>query len=233
MKKVYLEAEKRELLGKKVSGLRKNGVIPAIVYGHGMESFPISVPIKSFVKIIGGDVGKNAIIDLKIKNDTLPVLVHDVQRDVLGEDILHIDFFRIRMDEKIKTKVHVELTGESIGVKDEGGILVHNIRELEVECLPDRIPEKFEFDVSLLNIGDSILVSDIEVKEGVKILANQTDSIVHISAPAKEEVVAAPVVEGALPAEGEGLSSQTEAKSTEGATSKEGDKSSTSEKPKK
>ncbi|OGC32867.1 hypothetical protein A3J90_03880 [candidate division WOR-1 bacterium RIFOXYC2_FULL_37_10] len=233
MKKVNLEAQKREVTGKKVSALRRNGLIPAVVYGHDMESFQVSVPSKDFSRVIMGDAGTNAIIELKINDDMFTVLAHQIQKDILSDNILHVDFLLIRMDEEIKTKVHVELIGESIGVKRDAGILVHNIREIELECLPDRIPEKFEIDVSNLNIGDNILVSDIKTQEGIKILADKDDVIVHISAPSKEEETPPPIegvmppsAEGAVPVEG------VAGAPASGATPKEGAKPAAEKTPK-
>jgi len=111
----------------------------------------------------------------------------------LTDEILHVDFRHILMDEAIKTKVPIELMGIPIGVKDDGGVLIHGLREVEVKCLPTDIPDKFEIDVSALKIGDSLKVSDLAQVAKVEILTNLSEMIANCSPPTKEEVVAAPV----------------------------------------
>jgi large subunit ribosomal protein L25 len=138
----------------------------------------------------------NALISLKLSDEKgkgTVVLTHEVQRNPLNDEILHIDFRHIVMDEAIKTKVPVELIGVPLGVKDDGGVLVHGLREVEVKCLPSDIPDKFEIDVSALKIGDSLRVSDLTNIAKVEILANLSEMIANCSPPTKEEEVAAPV----------------------------------------
>lgn len=199
MEQVELEAKKREKTGRRVSRrARASGMIPAIVYGHGMESLSVEVNTKTFTKIISSKAGRNVIITLKVegneKEGTLPVLAHEIFRDTLRDMIVHIDFYKINMDEELKTKVPVILKGESIGVKLDGGILVHGLREVEVKCLPVNIPDKFEIDVSELKIGGGYHVSDLKPAKGVTVTTLPTEILVTISAPAKEEVEAAPIV---------------------------------------
>jgi len=194
MEKIILEAEKREELGKRVSKLRKQGLIPAIVYGRKISPLPIAIDKKTFIKnVLSTEAGMNAIVALKVKGESkkeLSVLTHQVERDPLSGEILHVDFRHIVMDEAIRTKVPIELVGVAEGVKDGGGVLVHGLREVEVECLPADIPDKFEVDVSSLKIGDSLHVSDIPMVAKVKILSNPTEMIANCSPPTKEEVVA-------------------------------------------
>ncbi|MCX5726391.1 MAG: 50S ribosomal protein L25, partial [Candidatus Saganbacteria bacterium] len=202
MKKVELQAKAREKIGKSVKALRERGLVPAVVYGGGMEPEALELDVKSFDKIISGVHGSNVIITLNIeggkKAASLPVITHDIQRDNLTDKTLHVDFLKIKLDEKIKTKVHVLLSGISIGVKDDGGILISGLREIEVKCLPTEIPEKFELDVSELKIGDSLHVSDIKSVKGVEIVTEAAEMLANIVPPAKVEEVA-PLPAGAVP----------------------------------
>ncbi len=199
MEKIELEAKKREKSGTARSrNSRLAGLIPAIVYGQGMESLSVEVDAKKFAKAISSKAGHNVIINLKVSNDgkseIIPVLTHDIMRDYIHDSILHVDFYKINMTAEIKVKVPVILHGESTGVKMDGGILVHGVREVEIKCLPDIIPDKFEADVSPLKIGQGLHVSDLKVPKGVTFVTLPTEIIVNISAPSKEEVEVAPIV---------------------------------------
>ncbi|HVN67102.1 MAG TPA: 50S ribosomal protein L25 [Candidatus Sulfotelmatobacter sp.] len=192
MAEVELEAQKREVLGKKLKKVRQSGLIPAVVYGRKFKSLPVMVERKAFEKkILASGAGKNAIISLKMAGaKAIPVLTNEVQRDPLTDAILHIDFSHLIMDELIKTKVPIELTGLPIGVKESGGVLIHGLREVEVECLPKDIPDKFTIDVADLKIGDSLHVSDLAKEAKVKFLTTAGEMIASCSAPTKEEEVA-------------------------------------------
>jgi len=197
MEKIELEAKQRTELGKKLKSVRRQDLIPAVVYGRKIKAISIAIDKKTFIKnILKSEAGMNAIISLKIAEPggkSIPVLTHVVQRDALTDEILHVDFRHILMDEAIKTKVPIELMGIPIGVKDDGGVLIHGLREVEVKCLPTDIPDKFEIDVSALKIGDSLKVSDLAQVAKVEILTNLSEMIANCSPPTKEEVVAAPV----------------------------------------
>ncbi|OGC12310.1 hypothetical protein A3K48_07655 [candidate division WOR-1 bacterium RIFOXYA12_FULL_52_29] len=198
MKKVELAAKKRDAIGtKKLKSLRKEGFIPAIVYGRKIKPIAVAIENKAFLtKILGSETGKNTIASLKVGGEDLQVLTQDIQFDALDGTIIHIDFANVVMDEVIKTKVSIELTGIPFGVKESGGILVHGLREIEIECLPGDIPEKFHVDVSALQINDSLHVSDLPSGK-YKLLSSPTEMIASCVPPTKEEVVAptvAPVV---------------------------------------
>jgi large subunit ribosomal protein L25 len=205
MENIEVEAKQREEVGKQLNKVRKMGLIPAVVYGKKLKPLAISVDRKIFVKkVLGSGSGMNAIINLKLegKGKTISVLTHEVQRNNLTEEILHVDFRQIAMDETLKTRVPVELTGLPIGVKESGGVLVHGLRDVEVECLPGNIPDKFEIDVTALKINDSFHVSDLPKIAKVKVLTNPSDMIATCSPPTKEEVVAAAVpTPGEVPSE--------------------------------
>ena len=196
MEKVELEAKKRDEVGKRLKKLRSQELIPAVVYGRKIKSLPIVIDRKIFIKnILESEAGMNMIVSLKIPGEgrAIAVLTHEVQRNSLTDEILHVDFRHIVMDEAIKTKVPVELIGIPTGVKEDGGVLVHGLREVEVECLPTDIPDKFEIDVSALKIGDSLQVSNLAQVAKVKILTIPSEMIANCLPPTKEEVVAAPI----------------------------------------
>lgn len=194
MEQVELEALKREKTGTSRSrNSRIDGAIPAIIYGKGAASTPVLVDGKKFKKLISQKAGKNVIINLKIDTKSLPVLAHDIQINAINDKILHIDFYQVNMKEEIKTRVPVVLKGESQGVKLDGGILVHGIRDVEIKCLPNNIPDKFEIDVTPLKIGNSLHVSDLKLAKDITVLTLPTEILVSISAPSKEEEVVAPI----------------------------------------
>ena len=199
MENFDLEVKERTKLGKRSKSLRASGIIPAIVYGRGMNAVPIEVEEKAFKKFLSSSSGKKAIVNMKVGSSILPVIMHEIQKDILSNKLLHVDFHRVSMDEAIKTKVVIVLVGESEGVKSDGGILVHPIREIEIKALPGDIPGKIEIDISALKIGDAIHVSNLKQIKGVEYLTPAQEIIVTISSPTKEEEVAAPVVAEAVP----------------------------------
>jgi large subunit ribosomal protein L25 len=198
LEKVELEAKQREKTGRAHSRrARIAGMLPATVYGQGMDSLSIEVNTKQFAKIITSKAGHNIIITLKISGDgkvqNIPVLAHEILTDAIKDNLVHVDFYKINMEEEIKIKVPVILHGESTGVKLDGGILVQGLREVEVKCLPINIPDKFELDVTPLKIGGGLHVSDLKTEKGVTVVTAPTEILVTISAPAKEEEVVAPI----------------------------------------
>lgn len=202
-KKVELSVTERAEIGKGLAKIRTQGFIPAVVYGKGAKTLSLSVSGKEFHKVISGAAGANVIINLKIEDGkTLPVLTHEIQRNPINDEILHIDFHHINMDEKIKAKVHVVLTGEAVGVKEDAGILVHSLREVEVKCLPGDIPDKIELDIKNLRINDAIRVSDVPPSKGVEFLTDGQEVIVTVAPPTKEEEVAPVVAPEAAAVEG-------------------------------
>lgn len=181
-----IKAATREETGKGAArSLRRDGKVPGIVYGHGEESVPVAVDAGELMRLTHTVSIENTIVDLSIAGgDGGPykVLVREIQRHPFKQEFLHVDFFRVAMDEKIHVDVPVTLTGVPTGVKDRGGVLEHMLRDLEVYCLPGSIPEKVEIDVSHLDIGDSIHVSEIELPD-VEILTDLERSIVAVLAP--------------------------------------------------
>jgi large subunit ribosomal protein L25 len=195
MKEITIEARKRTGTGKeKAKKLRKKGIIPAVVYGPGDEPLPLEINAQSLNSILREGKGENVIITLNIDGgqNGKKVLIREIQHDPVLGDILHVDFQHVLLTKKITVKVPVHLVGIPIGVSKDGGILQYVLRELEVECLPTDIPEKVEFDVSNLKIGDSIHVKDAKLEKAT-ILSDAEGSIVTVVPPTifKEEVVPA------------------------------------------
>lgn len=182
MEQRVLAIEARDKVGKGVSRrLRRNGQIPAVVYGKGMESVPVTVDIRELSTAIAGEGGINHLITLKGGGtlDGKVVIVADLTRDALSRQPLHVDLHKINMEEKVRVKVSVNLTGSSIGVK-EGGLLDFHMHVIEIECLPMQIPEHVDVDITSLKIGGSLHVSDLQIPSGLKVVEEQTATIVNI-----------------------------------------------------
>ncbi len=199
-----LSVSKREGKGKgPAHQTRVKGLIPAVVYGGGQDPLPITVNTKVFDKLLQGRFGEHAVVQLEVDGApdlNSPALLKQVQRHPLKEYVLHADFLRIRLDERIETVVPIELTGQPAGVV-EGGVLEHQLRELEVECLALEVPEHILVDVSHLNIGDSVHVSDLIVPEGITVLTDPERPVALITIP-RAIVEAAPSEAAAEGAEG-------------------------------
>ena len=177
---------------------RREGRIPGILYGHGEESVALSVDAIDLKKLVHSISVENTIVDLDLGgSEPYKVLIRELQRHPVRDEFVHIDFFHVAMDEKIQVEIPIVLVGTPTGVKNKGGVMDHQLRELEVFCLPSNIPEKIELDVSNLDIGDSIHVSDIQL-EDVEILTDLDRSVVAALAPTVIEVEEAAAVEEAL-----------------------------------
>ena len=195
MEKIILKAEVRTAVGKKVAkDLRAKGLIPANVYKGSKGAMGLQVAADNLAEVLHTKAGENVIITLKISGEggeggakDKTVVIKEIQREPIKDRILHVDFNEISLTEALKVNVPLVSRGEAVGVKVDGGILEHVIRELQVECLPAAIPEKLEVDVSGLKINDTIHVKDIVPPEGVKIL-NDAELIVMIVKPPKVEV---------------------------------------------
>ena len=174
-----LTVQKRDELKKTVTKrLRKEGQIPAVVYGH-KEPISISVNEREFNKKFHS-VSENTIITLILDDKEIAdVLVKDYQEDITREQILHLDFFEVERGKKLKTKVPIHVEGSSVGVK-LGGVLEQLLNEMNVECLPKDIPSNIILNVDSLNIGDAIHVSEITAIDGVKFLEADEQIVVHV-----------------------------------------------------
>ena len=184
-----ISARSRESRGKGAARqTRREGRIPAVLYGHGEDSVSLSVDANELQKLVHSISIENTIVDLDLgSGEPYKVLIRELQRHPFRDEFVHIDFFHVAMDEKIQVEVPIVLIGTPTGVKNKGGVLDHQLRELEVFCLPGSIPEKIELDVSNLDIGDSIHVSDIQLPE-VEILTELDRAVVAVLAPTVMEV---------------------------------------------
>jgi large subunit ribosomal protein L25 len=187
MEEVVLEANKREVIRRGVGALRRSGKVPAVVYGSGLEPTPVEFDAKKITDALTG-VSASTLISLVIGKQKHQVLVREIQRDVLRQDILHIDFLKVAMDVTIRTEVPIELLGESPAVKDIGGLLVTGLKVIEVEALPADLPDRFTVDLGMIvNMDDSIMVSDLKVSEGVEILSSPEELIASVVYQVEEE----------------------------------------------
>ncbi len=187
MEKILLEASVRDVLGRKTNKGRREGLIPAVVYGRGIESKNIWVSALDFKRLIRKS-GESTIIDLKIdKKDDRNVLIYDTQKDPIKDNYIHIDFFQVKMDEEIETEVELEYIGESLAVKTAGGVLVKNLDMIEVRCLPANLPSSIEVDISVLStFEDHICIKDLKISKQVKVMADP-DTVVALVAPPRSE----------------------------------------------
>lgn len=162
--------------------VRKEGKIPAIVYGKGIETQAIAVDAVELTKILR-EHGRNALLKLQTQDGTEhAVLVQEIQSDAIRRDWLHVDFHKVSMNEKIDIEVPVVLTGQAIGEK-EGGVVDHTLREVIINVLPTEIPEVLEFDISELNIGDVVTVNDLKEKYAYDYVTEGDEAIVSIVPP--------------------------------------------------
>ncbi len=185
--KIELNAQKREVIGSGLNALRKSGYIPAILYGKNQESIPLQISAKDFCKAFES-AGESTLIFINVSGQTYPTIIHDIARDAVSDDILHADFYKVRLDEKIKAKVAVVFQGESLAVKDFGGIFVRNINELEIEALPQDLPHEIVVDISSLkNIGDQILVKNLKLDSKLKVVAEPEEIVATAQEPMSEE----------------------------------------------
>ena len=179
-------AEKRDILGKKVQNLRKQGFLPAVVYGKGGPSESIAVKEIDFLKL-WRSAGESTVVELKLPESTKNVLIQSVATDPLKDKPTHVDFYVVDMSKKIHVDVVLEFIGESEAVRS-GGVLVKALHSLKVEALPKDLPHSISVDLTLLkNVSDSILVKDIKISPEVKLLDNLEETVVLIEAPRTEE----------------------------------------------
>ena len=204
MAEIVVSAKGRTDRGKNAARrLRREGFIPAVVYGGKGGNFAVAVDPKSLQKVLRSEAGRNAILKLDIAGQgATNAILKSWQVDPIRESFLHADFYRIAMDVAIRVTVPIQVMGEARGVKVDAGILELIMREIAVECLPGDIPEHIDVDVSDLGINGALRVSDLPVSEKVKILEGADQVVVHVVS-VKEEVVAAPGV--VAPVEGEAV----------------------------
>ncbi len=195
MNTVELNAQKRSVLGKKVASIRKEGFIPAVIYGHGFESTPVQVSRKDFERVYA-EAGETTVVQLLLEGKKYPVIIKEVAQHPVGDTMLHVDFHKVRLDEKISASIPLNFVGESDAAK-AGGVLLKNMTELEVEGFPQDLPHAIDVDLSVLaEIGQHIMVSDLKVGSKLTVKAEAESIVAMVQAPAEEEVLeAAPSIE--------------------------------------
>jgi large subunit ribosomal protein L25 len=216
-----IATEKREAFGKNASyRIRRSGHIPAILYGEGHASVPLVLAKKDVIKILKSELGLNTLFKVSFGGEERDVMIKDVQIDPISDEVLHADLIQIAMDKAIRVSVPVELVGEAVGVKTEGGFIDFMTRELFIECLPALIPEHFAVDVSALHLHQAAKAADVVLPEGIRMITDPGVVIALVQMPAEEKAeVAAAVeeVEGAeaAPAEPEVIKKERAEKETE------------------
>lgn len=215
--KPRLVAEKRKITGRKVKALRQKGILPANIFGKKIKSSSIQVDLKSFLSIFK-KAGETGLVEISIsgEKEKRPALIHNLQKDPISDQPLHVDFYQVDLKEKIISKVPIVLAGDSPAVVQKIGILIQPLYEVEVEALPADLPDKFEIDISnLKQVADSIFVESLKTPPGVKIVSSPKEVLAKIQPLGKEEVVAPPPTPEAVPTEAapaEGVPPATEAK---------------------
>jgi large subunit ribosomal protein L25 len=204
MSEYKLAAEPRDGKGKgPARRARAEGRVPAVLYGHGMDPQHLSVDARDFNFAMRTDAGSNVLLSLEVKGKKHLALAKEVQRHAIRGDYLHIDFLAVRRGEKVTVQVPVHLTGEAPGVR-EGGVADQDIYTLNVEAEVTAVPESIEADISALNIGDVLRVSDLTAPSGVTILDDPEASVLSVVAPTVEAEPETEAAEGEEGAEGEG-----------------------------
>ena len=204
MEKVVLNASKRDVIGKQVKALRREGKLPAVIYGRHTEPININLDAHS-ASLALGKLTSSSLVTINVDGTEYPALVREKQRDYIKNRLLHVDFLAVSLDESIRATVSLNFIGVSGAVKDFNAVLVQNLESLEIECLPTDLPESVDVDIStLLRPGDSIRVRDVKVSDKVQIL-NDPDTTVAVATFAKveEEAAAVPGAEGVTPTEAE------------------------------
>jgi large subunit ribosomal protein L25 len=188
MEKTVLKAEPRTVIGKQVKALRREGKLPAVLYGQAMVPVLIVLDARETGKIMS-NVTASQLVNIDVNGEIHTALVRERQRDKIRGNLTHIDFLVVSMTETLKASVPLVLEGTAPAVEDQTGVLVSNLESLAVESLPGDLPERLAVDISNLSeVGNAIYVRDLEVPSGVTILTDTDEVIVLIAAPAAEEI---------------------------------------------
>jgi large subunit ribosomal protein L25 len=198
MEQIELRVATREVLGKKVRFLRREGVVPLHLFGHGIESLALQCDSAQIRRVLA-QAGQTRLISLKIDKARKPrnIFVRQIQRNPITDELLHVDLYQVRMEEQLKVDVPIVLVGEAPALKTKGTILVQELDSLAVESLPDKIPARVEVNISsLTQVEQAIHVKDILLGDGVKIIDDPEQTVLRITAAvAREEEVVKEVVE--------------------------------------
>lgn len=191
MSELSIEVQSRDRIGSRAARrLRREGLIPAVVYGGERDTLPIQVDRRALLDLIKEAGSENAVFVLELagsKGKTRHCMVRDMEVNPLTREIVHVDFIRIDMSRKVEVEVPVELVGIPLGVSEDGGILDHITREVEVECLPGDIPNHLEVDVSELHIGQNVTIGDVSLPAGVELIDDPERVVASVVVPHIEE----------------------------------------------
>ncbi len=202
MSEMVLNAKQRTVIGKQVRALRREGLLPAVLYGTGIEPISLELELFEASKVLS-KMGSSTLVSLKVGRQTHQVLVREIQRDVIRRDIKHVDFLKVAMDVVIRASVPVELVGEALAVSELGGVLVSGLAVVEVEALPSDLPDRMVVDLELLvEIEDTITVSDLSFGEGVEVLTSMDEVLARVIYQVEEEIEEEEVEEEFLDEEG-------------------------------
>ena len=197
MKKYILDADKRVVIGKQVKALRREGKLPAVIYGQEIEPMPITLNTKQVHQVLKV-VGANTLISIKVGKDEFLTLVREIQREVIMRDLLHMDFQAVSLEETITTFLPVVMVGESPAVTELEGLLILSMEELQIEAKAKDLPDTISVDVSgLMEIGDNILVKDLVISGDVTILDDPDGLVIVATAPVLMDEIVDEVEEGA------------------------------------
>jgi large subunit ribosomal protein L25 len=199
MEKVIIQAETRTVIGKQVKAMRREGKLPAVIYGHGIDPVSIALDVREASRTLA-KASSSTLVTIELEGKQYPTLVREKQLDFIRNSLIHVDFLAVSMTEKLTASVAVHIEGHAPAVKEYGAILVTGLTELEVECLATDLPERFTVDVSsLTEISSGIFVKDVVAPENVEILSDPEEMIVVAAAMAaeeEEEVVEEELLEG-------------------------------------
>jgi large subunit ribosomal protein L25 len=198
MEKVVLKATKRDVAGKQVKALRREGKLPAVIYGRHTE--PVNIVLETHSATMAlGKATSSTLVTLDVDGKEYPALVREKQRDYIKNRLLHVDFLAVSLTEKIRASVSLHFVGVSLAVKDYNAVFVHNIDQFHVECLPSELPERIDVDIKpLARVGDVLRVKDIVLSDKIRILDNPDTVVCVASAPKVEETSAVPGAEGVV-----------------------------------
>ncbi len=200
MEKVVLKATKRDVIGKKVGALRRQGKLPAVLYGHHIETTAIMLDAHEGSQTLSR-LTSSSLVTIDLDGKEYLALVREKQRDFIKNRLVHLDFQVVSLTEKMRAKVGIELAGTAPAVKDFNAVIHTGLTEMEIECMPEDLPERIVVDISgLAELGDSVRVRDVVLSDKVKILDDLEEITAVASAPKKEEIIEeAPVEEEAAP----------------------------------
>lgn len=185
---VSLNARTRTLVKKKTTCLREEKKIPAILYGKGIDNQMLEIDDVPFGKTFAV-TGETTLVDLSIDGQpSTKVLIYDVQREPIHNSVLHVDFYSVKLDEKLTLKIPLVFTGESKAVKELGGVFVHPMAEIEVRCLPDNLVHELTVDIgSLMTFNDTITCGDIVLPSGIELIGHADEIVALVASPSSEE----------------------------------------------